>query len=1560
VASIYEPMTDLSGVLPQQKVSVGQKALKELHEGGFSSGEIAQYKERTSKQLLEGGFLPKEIDEHWGEAAPPLAPAERLVESNLGKLPFETRARIAESPWDYVAAGYGQSVMGLMKHGAPKVVMPEHAGLGAKILNMVGGVAGDLPFSILGAVGGGTAGAAVGGAAGSVVPVVGNAAGAVGGAIVGAGAGSAALPQAMREVLLGYYNRGEIKSWSDFVELLGQASLRVGKTTVAGVVAGPAGPLAGKVAGSVGAGPITQALVNDVAVANTFAITAGALDGHIPDKDDFMAGTIVALGMRGAVIAKQRVAPGKTEPAPGPDVAPDAPSPERTGANIFGGVEFTEAARRVEKNLQEVYRETGVPPWEAAAAAERNPALADELRSQTIAGEPVIDKFREIAKQEPEAYETHDLTQRQIDARTGWQNFSRAMSARINERGEIKADPHAVADYLQKFGQEAGFRFVAGPALKSGEYYKGKTEAGPHFGAYTETNLNTGRKKIVSQVYMPDTPDAQWRAWFGLGRSEVLYHEVAHGIDFHVFNRGKGNTNSLSPEMTTELEASSRRFRPKLWEIAPDHNRKPSELMADAIAVWLSNPSERKNMPLFGKAYGAKLEPYQEIVEKTLPTRHTKKTAEGENEEWVSPEGDKIDNGTPVLQAEAGGGGFKPPGPPDDPVKNPPPGPKKIEGDGPKDAETINQKWNEKVHEVKLSDDVYSPTKILRQVVSELTPAEIIDKALADRGLNTREQITFTDMLRSTYGAPERAGMFVQHGTIDAVSLAKTSDHNFMRSFRYAREDGGNFNDYRNYIMALRVIDKTNRGIETGFDVNEAHQLVKEGKAKYARAEKEWTAVNDAVLKYAHDSHLYSAEQVGRMKEANPTHIPFRRLLGDETPYGVYGKGRGFKARKPLKEMEGSDLDLVDPVFMAIDNVHQIVKMADRNRALVYGTEIAQRHGILETDLGLRRLPEVEVKATIAKPRSDKFEAYLPENLRGDYDPFIAERVNRHGMLKENQFAVMRNGKVEFWEASSPELAKLMKGADTQGEAFAVVELATKYANLKRAGIIGSLDFPFRTGFHGELSSWMLDPAHPRPFVPMIRNVFEVFKQGEAFQDFLAKGGAAAALVDMNKNFQVTQMHAIMADTGTFGKMWNVVKHPIEAAFILNERFDIAARMGAQQEFVKQGREPFKAAMMARKAKLDFAEKGTHALVNMWARITPFFRPGVLGGKQIVEGIKNDPVGAATRIGMGIVIPQIILYGLNYLQDEYGDLPENRKYRNRERWEKDMLYVFPEVGGFRLKLPMPQFIGPALGGFTTRALDFMVQKDPKAFEDWITTVMLSFLPPVLPAVGATSFEGVSGVSILTGKKLIPASMEKNSPDMQYTENTTEVAKALSRVLGDRVGMGIPVMSPIEIEQFIRNTAGPNGMLALKALNAPFNANGRPWEVTDIPFVQAFAARTAGANAKPIKDFYSEKGKMDRWIADQRLAIERFAQGAAGSEEELRVATQANRLGMNMDETATAIRMQHSILLGVLNNKEMTTDEKRQRIDQSYSDMIMISRGGLDAIAAFKAATEQAK
>jgi hypothetical protein len=257
----------------------------------------------------------------------------------------------------------------------------------------------------------------------------------------------------------------------------------------------------------------------------------------------------------------------------------------------------------------------------------------------------------------------------------------------------------------------------------------------------------------------------------------------------------------------------------------------------------------------------------------------------------------------------------------------------------------------------------------------------------------------------------------------------------------------------------------------------------------------------------------------------------------------------------------------------------------------------------------------------------------------------------------------------------------------------------------------------------------------------------------------------------------------------------------------------------------------------------------------------------------------------------------------------------------------------------------------------------MVLEDPKAFEEWITTVLLSFLPPVMPAVGATSFEGVSGVSLLTGKKLIPASLEKNSPDMQYTENTTEVAKALSRALGDRVGMGIPVMknwSPIEIEQFIRNTAGPNGMLALKALNAPFNQNGKPWEVTDIPFVQAFAARTAGANAKPIKDFFAEKATMDRWIADRRLAMERMSQGAYGSERELEVALQLDRTGIDLNETATAIRMQHSIIQGVMNDKAMETDEKRQRIDQSYSDMIMMARRGLDVITAFKAAAEPSK
>jgi hypothetical protein len=352
-------------------------------------------------------------------------------------------------------------------------------------------------------------------------------------------------------------------------------------------------------------------------------------------------------------------------------------------------------------------------------------------------------------------------------------------------------------------------------------------------------------------------------------------------------------------------------------------------------------------------------------------------------------------------------------------------------------------------------------------------------------------------------------------------------------------------------------------------------------------------------------------------------------------------------------------------------------------------------------------------------------------------------------------------------------------------------------------------------------------------------------------------------------------------------------------------------------------------------------ETGASDFIQQWARIVPFGRAGILGAKQVAEAFTERPVATTSKALAAIVAPNLLLYAMNYWQDEYGDLPESRKYRNLSRWTKDTMFILPEVGGVRMRIPNPFGIGILFGGFPVRFLDWWLQNDKHAFDDWASALLTSFAPPMWPTIATPFIEAFADRDLWTGAKLTPAAIERGSDYMQYTENTTEPAKALARVLGD-AGMGVADVSPIMIDKWVRDWTGTMGALALRAVGAPFSSSGRPFEVTDIPFVQSFFVRNPRMGAQPIRDFFKDKQKLDEMLIDRRTVQERMARGYQNDPEFMFAMTRAT---VDLKEFSQSIHRIHNTLLAVANHSNMEAAEKQKWIDTLYSQMIVVARRG---------------
>lgn len=247
--------------------------------------------------------------------------------------------REASGVWDSFVAGYQGSATGMLLRGKlPDIVLdPHHSKWYERALSGVATMASELPEMIAGTI----AGSALGGAvSGPAAPV---------GALLGGGAGMMAVPAEIRESLVRAYQNGDADSSTSFLARVGIAIRGLGdkevmtataKAAAVGAATMGVGGLAAKAVGGALAPAAGQGL--RVVAARTagelgaMTVAPAALEGRLPEMQDFADAAIVVVGMKGATAAAGKLA--------------------------------------------KIYAKTGIEPAQVAADARADPSIAESLR----------------------------------------------------------------------------------------------------------------------------------------------------------------------------------------------------------------------------------------------------------------------------------------------------------------------------------------------------------------------------------------------------------------------------------------------------------------------------------------------------------------------------------------------------------------------------------------------------------------------------------------------------------------------------------------------------------------------------------------------------------------------------------------------------------------------------------------------------------------------------------------------------------------------------------------------------------------------------------------------------------------------------------------------------------------------------------------------------------------------------------------------------------------------------------------------------------------------------
>ena len=859
---------------------------------------------------------------------------------------------------------------------------------------------------------------------------------------------------------------------------------------------------------------------------------------------------------------------------------------------------------------------------------------------------------------------------------------------------------------------------------------------------------------------------------------------------------------------------------------------------------------------------------------------------------------------------------------------------------------------------------------------------------------NTKGQLNVYEQFRILVGMTNRGGSFIDRAT-QTVNLenkgkplkqvleplkfenAEAPLTKLGVSNKKLNEQGikKQYAELNAYLIARRALEYDRRGFKHPFDSQAAKETIQILKNKYDPIAKEIDVYNRQLLEYARDLKLIDKQAFDAMVEANKSYVPFARVMESVTgekpsPYGGVSN--------PFKRVKGGQQPVFDPIETIYSNTFKIVKLAERNNALIKFFDFVEKNKSSFPDINKKietRKIEIDKKEIenafsteifVKEPTLKPIEALLlPEKvvakisktktvkkkvIKEGIDPSVLEnfKVFRKSFVKPDgsSVTVYRNGKFEVWDVGK-ELADSLSEFNPQ-EIGVIIKAIGTPARLLRAGATTSPDFVFSNIGRDTVLAPIFSKSG---FIPvwssleggltMLLGKTGVSKKAKKImQDWEKSGGMQSTLISLDRMVNDKSAFKILNGQQIRNKVFN----PLEILRTLSEIGENITRLGEfQKAYKKAGKEGLKgreqierAGFESRDITIDYAKMGAYMKgVNA---VSAFYNARVQGYVKIYDGFKQRPGRTIATITAGIIMPSVYFWFANR---------DNEIYQRQPQWVKDNYWVVV-VGDTPYRIPKPFDLGVVFGTGMEQFLDYWYGNEANAKNDlsrFVTEFVFSQLRNLnpLPTILVPPIEQKTNYSIFKGKPLVPDYMDKQLlGPYQFNPYTTETSKLLSRTLAAMIG-DHNAPSPIVIDNYIRGWTGGLGNYFMMALDKALIETGiiddpiRPTDsLTKIPGLRAFNLRDPSMQSEFITDFYEEYKKYKKY----KPTIEKLKKDG-DFKEAAKLAKRKKLIDKNiavLERYKTIIDQHNEYVRKAFNMKNVDPDQKQQIID----DMVFMS------------------
>lgn len=745
--------------------------------------------------------------------------------------------------------------------------------------------------------------------------------------------------------------------------------------------------------------------------------------------------------------------------------------------------------------------------------------------------------------------------------------------------------------------------------------------------------------------------------------------------------------------------------------------------------------------------------------------------------------------------------------------------------------------------------------------------------------------------------------------------------------------------DFAAYLVALRGIDEYRRFDEGKIErppvaatLGDLKLVVDEMQAKYPEFAEAGKIVHEYAMglwKKAYDAGLMSQDTYEDNLDRQ-FYAPLQRDMSDKK--STFGDGPLTGGRKLVKQFRGSDRDIIDPMDILMHKTFALEQIIARNDVLKLLAQLADRAG--KAGAMVERIPATQMIGRQYGVREIARQLTKDENLTEadavDLMTILEASIEDEktlALFRSEQASTLGENVVFFWENGKLAALQLADG-DLGADIVNVVnglgrenlplfaDLIAATSTAFRSSITLWPDFLVVNFIRDQMSAFILTDVGFKPFWTGLKGVGDELRQRQWAKQYNASMGMmggmnVAALHNARVNRDISALRkkgyvaSVFRERGLLGA--------IKGMAHVTEMTETGTRLGifrnAFERAKADGLNDWEASIEASYTATDYMNFGLNgSRMLLFRRTIPFLNAQLQGLYKMMRTLGADEVRqrrglrfvlrayfkstkgldlsrtekAAINTGRKAWVKMaslgLISAALHFLFEDDPDYQEAGEYLRTTGW------VIPVGDGRLVYIPKP-FELAVLANFTERAFEY-AGGDSTAKTRFLRGLAMTMTPPTSPPALQSLVEYAANKDFFTGQEIVPSYMQALSPELQFNNYTTALAKEIGEITG---------WSPMVIDHFMSSL----GASAYRDVTNVYNAldpNRPEMDATDAPLTRRFV-RDVRRGSASSRDFWAQASTINGTLRTAENSYKRYLE--AGNE------SAANTFLGTLDEDAKA-------------------------------------------------------